>query len=147
MSYAIAQVCYGIPLNESTTSIIDQYNGEESSENDLAEDFNEDEEELDELDYWKYGTTKSKSDEEYFDVNEYFKTFYSGSAGHTPGVCGIKLSSFDECSDMNVSEMMELLKPPTEDQIKEALAKIAELPEDLRKLLPEPSHFIIWSTS
>lgn len=107
MSYAIANVIYGVPLTKEVGFLI---YGKDAEPEDLG-----------------------------------FEILYSGSADYSPGFCGVSLYLFDECSDSFPASQLVLV--PTPEQRAQAEAKIAQLPEDVRKLCPPLNTYIVWSTS
>lgn len=73
----------------------------------------------------------------------FFTTYYTGS-DHLAGFCGVELAYFNECSNFPLSK---IAKTPTKAQKAEAVAKIARLPPEIRKIMPETDTWVIWSTS
>lgn len=73
-----------------------------------------------------------------------FEFVYSGNGYIRPGWCGVRLDTIDECGTQRVKD---LILSPTEEQKQRALAKIADLPENIRKLCDEVDTYIIWGTS
>ena len=63
-----------------------------------------------------------------YDPDSFFETVYHGSAPSTQGWCGVHLCRFNECDDFKVSSLKLV---PTEEQKKDALARIEELPEEV----------------
>lgn len=72
-----------------------------------------------------------------------FTTEYSAS-GDLPIWCGAKLGEIDESGDVPIKEIP---REPTDAQRAEALAAIANLPEDLREMAAEPETWLIWGSS
>jgi hypothetical protein len=74
----------------------------------------------------------------------FFKTFYSGSGDTTPGFCGVELASFDESSNFLLSK---ITKTPTKAEKAKAIAKIAALPKEIKRIMPPIGAWVVWSTS
>ena len=113
MSYAIANIIYGVPADEDVQEAIDGLPADEEG----------------------YGT-------EMEDLG--FEAMYSGSASHRPGFCGVRLDTFDECGDFALST---LVLAPTDEQRAQAEAKVAALPEAVRKACQPIDVYVVWSTS
>lgn len=109
MSYAVANVIYGVPADE-----------------DVREAVNNLEDGCLELE------------------NIGFEVMYSGSTPHMPGFCGVRLDSFDECGDF---ALRTLTLVPTDEQRAEAEAKVAALPEAVRKSCQPVDVYVVWSSS
>jgi hypothetical protein len=74
-----------------------------------------------------------------------FTSQYSSSEGTFPSYIGEELLEFDECTELQL--LRDLIVKPTEEQSTRALEKIARLPEGLRKSLPMPDVYVVWSSS
>lgn len=77
-----------------------------------------------------------------------FQTFYSGGASVEPAAFGVVLGEFDEAT--HHTEMSEVFKQPTPDQVREYSEALAALDEPLRlevQKFGEPRVFLLWSTS
>lgn len=124
MSYAIANVVYGVPLTEEVWDAVRRY--VESPEYAAVEVH---EEEIDLDDPESFG----------------FETMYSGS-GDRPGYCGVKITDFDECSSQPWGKILSQASP-TKTQMIEAGEKISKLPACVRAVVGEPTLWLVWSSS
>ena len=117
MSYAIANIIYGVLLNRKANDLINKWEQDESS------------------DLW------------YEDKDGIcgFRMLYTGSADYA-GYCGVRLTSFDECGE-DFRPISSLNVQPTQEQIDEMNSKIEKLHPDLRAILPEIGIYLVWSTS
>lgn len=125
MSYAIANIVYGFPINDKQRTIIQQLS--EAELGGLSED------EIDEL---EDGSGRLA----YFG----FTGLYSSGGDWDIGYCGVKLCSYDEGMKFKVSELSRIHATP--EQKKEAARRIAALRPDLRSLADPVDVWVVWSS-
>ena len=118
MSYAIANIIYGIPWTDEL------YDLNESIGDDTPE--------------W----AESWLEESMFGFTE----LYSGCAERTVGYLGVRLGSFDECSDYFLLCDLDKYKP-TDEQVLSVMKELEWLPEQVRSLCKPIGIYVVWSTS
>jgi len=74
----------------------------------------------------------------------FFTTHYSGHVAPDAGFCGVELATFDECSNFPLSK---ITKTPTRAEKVKAVAKIAALPKEIKRIMPQIGAWVVWSTS
>ena len=116
--YTIGNIVYGVPINEALSNLLLDWK-KNLTEEEYAEKFNEDGQLIG------------------------FNMLYHGGADGLVGYCGVGLGDFDEIDSVLISE----LPYPTEEQIREAQTKIDALPNEVKELIDEPGHYIVWSSS
>lgn len=117
MTYAIATIIYGIPLNDDVHNII----------------FN-----------WLQQTGEDEGIDEF--VDEHFTTLYTAYGGPA-GYCGVEIFEFSEGDDIDISLLKDKLVTPSSEIISKAEKEILKISKELLKLLPKPDLYLVWNSS
>jgi hypothetical protein len=135
VSYAIAEVIYGIPVTNSVfAKILKEVKIEDIPKEFLAE----------------LGASDSDpfTMQDVIDVleddDELFEVRYSGNADETPRFLGVALCQFDE---VNHVKLTDLQTSPDAGQSETARERLEKLPEVLRGYFQPFEVYIFWSTS
>lgn len=136
MSYAIANVIYGIPVTkENFFDKLENLKMHQIPKSFLEEHFND----LDGLSMEDVGTIFTED-------GSPFTAKYSGSADEMPMWFGLELDSFDETAHVRTSDIQWKPTPTQETDIRQ---RFEELPEFIREILKDDKIdvHIVWSTS
>lgn len=136
MSYAIANVIYGIPITkENFFDKLENLKMHQIPKSFLEEHFND----LEGLSMEDVATVFGEN-------GSPFTSKYSGSADETPMWFGLELDSFDETANVRISDLQ---LEPSLVQALEVKVKFEELPEFIREILKDDKIdvHIVWSTS
>lgn len=88
---------------------------------------------------------KANPDKEGLELDDIgFEFVYSGSADYTPGWCGVQLDRITELNDCCISN---LKLNPSEKESKEAIDKVAALPQCIKDVSFLIDTYIVWGTS
>lgn len=118
MSYAIANIIYGIPV---TTDLVEKIR-----------------------DYILNNNIDSYPEAELEEAG--FKLLYSAGGEQLTGYLGVSLGEISECDEpILISEICKI--EPTFAQTPQVEDWIKELPEYMKKLVPKPSIYLVWSNS
>lgn len=131
MSYAIANIIYGIPLNHAIRQRVRAWvNGDEDGPWPARLDINDIDE--DDSDTWGGEAV--------------WTTLYSGCDRYAPGFCGVLLEEINAVGEP-ISLDARQLPSPTEAQKAEALRRIDLMDPDLRAVADPVGLYLVWSTS
>lgn len=117
MSYAIANIIYGVPLTEEVSDLMNKWEQDETNDN------------------WFESN----------DGQCGFTTLYSGSAPQTIGFCGVLLGTLKEFK--LYESLSKINTQPTALQIAKTTEKISKLHPEIKALLPDVDVYLVWSTS
>lgn len=67
------------------------------------------------------------------------------AGGPMAGFCGAKLATFDEACDY--FKLDDIVVAPTQEQVDDALKRVARLPPELQVLCPDPGVYVVPSSS
>lgn len=128
MSYAIANIIYGIPLTEGIRQRVLEWVEGEATPASL---------DIDEID---------EHDPDTWGGEAVWTTLYSGCARHAPAFCGVLLGHFNEAGEPISLDSLRLPQP-TEAQKVEAQRHCDLMDPDLRTVAPPIGIYLVWSTS